>query len=200
MAHMWFGDYVTMAWWDDTWLNESFAEWMEAKIVEQWKPEWKLDVDAVESRSGVMGQDSLDSARSIRQDVKSDDDIANSFDGITYQKGEAVLNMVEHSIGRDAFQKGVRAYLAKHARGNATYSDFVGAMTEAVGKDLHPMFDSFVLQSGVPSISFELACAKGAAPSVKLEQHRYKPIGSQIDPNRTWHVPVCPISALCRCW
>ncbi len=191
MSHMWFGDYVTMAWWDDTWLNESFAEWMMSKIVEQWKPEWKLDVDAVETRSGIMGQDSLDTARAIRQDVKSDDDITNSFDGITYQKGEAVLNMVEHSVGPDAFKKGVRAYLAKHARGNATYSDFVGAMTEAVGKDLHPLFDSFVLQSGVPSISFELSCAKGATPSVKLEQHRYKPIGSKIDPNRTWHAPVC---------
>jgi cytosol alanyl aminopeptidase len=191
MAHMWFGDYVTMSWWDDTWLNESFASWMETKIVEQWKPEWKLDVDAVETRSGIMGQDSLDAARSIRQTVKSDDDISNSFDGITYEKGEAVLNMVEHSIGADAFQKGVRAYLAKHARGNATYSDFVGAMTETVGKDLHPLFDSFVLQSGVPSISFELSCAKGAPPSVKLEQHRYKPIGSKIDPNRTWNVPVC---------
>ena len=191
MAHMWFGDYVTMAWWDDTWLNESFAEWMMTKIVEQWKPEWKLEVDAIETRSGIMGQDSLDSARSIRQEVKSDNDITSSFDGITYQKGEAVLNMIEHSIGPDMFQKGVRTYLAKHARGNATYTDFVGAMTEAVGKDLHPLFDSFVLQSGVPSISFELACAKGAAPTVKLEQKRYKPIGSKIDPNRTWHAPVC---------
>ena len=191
MAHMWFGDYVTMAWWDDTWLNESFAEWMMTKIVEQWKPEWKLDVDAVETRSGIMGQDSLDAARSIRQEIKSDDDIANAFDDITYRKGEAVLRMIEHAVGPEAFQKGVRAYLAKHARANATYADFVGAMSEAVGKDLHPLFDSFVLQSGVPSISFEMSCAKGAPPVVKLEQHRYKPIGSKLDPNRTWHAPVC---------
>ncbi len=191
MAHMWFGDYVTMAWWDDTWLNESFATWMENKVVEQWKPEWQLDVDAVGTRSGVMGQDSLDTARAIRQPVKTQDDIANSFDGITYQKGEAVLNMIEHWVGSDAFQKGVRTYLAKHARANATYEDFVGAMSEAVGKDLHPVFDGFVLQSGVPSVAFELSCAKGAPPKVKLEQHRYKPIGSKIDPKRTWQIPVC---------
>ena len=81
MAHQWFGDDVTLAWWDDTWLNESFASWMETKIVERWKPEWDLDVGAVGGKSRVMGADSLDSARTIRQPIESANDIANAFDG-----------------------------------------------------------------------------------------------------------------------
>jgi alanyl aminopeptidase len=191
MAHQWFGDYVTLAWWDDTWLNESFASWMETKIVAEWKPEWDLDVGAVAGKSSVMRQDSLDSARSIHQPIQEQGDIESSFDGITYGKGEAVLRMLERSIGPDTFQRGVRAYLAKHAWANATYEDFVGAMTEAAGKDLHPLFDSFVKQSGVPAVSFELACTKGAAPTLALAQRRYAPTGSKIDPKRTWTIPVC---------
>jgi alanyl aminopeptidase len=191
MAHQWFGDKVTMAWWDDTWLNESFASWMEAKLLIQLEPTWDGAVDAVGVKSGVMGQDSLDSARQIRQPIKTQNDISNAFDGITYQKGEAVLTMIERAITPDVFQKGVRLYIAKHAFGNATYDDFVGAMTEAAGKDLKPLFDSFVLQSGVPLVSVKLACEKGAAPSLELAQSRYKPTGSEIDPKRTWTIPMC---------
>jgi cytosol alanyl aminopeptidase len=191
MAHQWFGDYVTMAWWDDTWLNESFASWMEGKIVGEWKPDWDLDIDAVAGKSGVMHQDSLDSARAIHQPIKVFGDIEGSFDGITYGKGEAVLRMMERTVGADTWQRGVRAYLAKHAWGNATYEDFVSAMTEAAGTDLHPLFDSFVKQSGVPIVSVELSCKKGEAPSLSLAQQRYKPTGSTIDPKRTWSIPVC---------
>jgi alanyl aminopeptidase len=191
MAHQWFGDYVTLAWWDDTWLNESFASWMETKIVAEWKPEWDLDIGAVSAKSGVMHADSLDSARAIHQPIKELGDIEASFDGITYGKGEAVLRMMERTIGADTFQRGVRAYLAKHAWGNATYEDFVGAMTEVAKTDLHPLFDSFVKQSGVPLVAFELSCKKGEAPSLSLAQQRFKPTGSTIDPKRTWTIPVC---------
>ncbi len=191
IAHQWFGDYVTLAWWDDTWLNESFASWMETKIVEAWQPSWDLAIDAVGAKSGVMGEDSLDSARAIRQPITTAADIESSFDGITYGKGEAVLSMIERRVGADVFQRGVRAYLAKHAWGNATYDDFVNAMTEAAGKDLRPLFESFVKQSGVPVVQIKLECAKGATPTLALSQHRYAPTGSQIDPKRTWTVPVC---------
>ena len=191
LAHQWFGDYVTLAWWDDTWLNESFASWMASKVVEQWKPDWEIPVGRVRSKAGVMSSDSLDSARTIRQPIESANDITNAFDGITYQKGEAVLTMLERTIGPDVFQRGVRDYLAKHAWRNATYDDFVGAMSGAAGKDLHPLFDSFVLQSGVPLVSFALACDKGKPPTLTLEQQRYAPTGSKIDPKRTWRVPVC---------
>ena len=191
MAHQWFGDYVTLAWWDDTWLNESFASWMENKMVASWKPEWDLDVDAVASKSGVMHEDSLDSARAIHQAIVEQGDIESSFDNITYGKGEAVLRMLERWIGPDAFQRGVRAYLAKHAWGNATYDDFVAAMSEVAGTDVRPLFDAFVKQSGVPAVTFELACKKGAPPALALSQRRYKPTGSTIDPKRTWSIPVC---------
>ncbi len=191
LAHMWFGDKVTLAWWDDTWLNESFATWMETKIIEQWKPDWDVAVEVVASKGGVMGSDSLDSARAIRQPIVTANDISNAFDGITYAKGEAVLTMLERHLGHDVFQKGVRDYLAKHAFANATYDDFVGAMTAAAGTDLKPIFDSYVLQSGVPLVSFELSCKAGAAPTLALAQRRYMPTGSAIDPKRTWQIPIC---------
>ena len=191
MAHQWFGDYVTMAWWDDTWLNESFASWMESKLVEQWKPEWDIAAGRVRARGGVMRGDSLDTARTIRQPIETANDIQNAFDGITYGKGEQVLTMLERTIGPDVFQRGVRDYLAKHAWHNATYEDFVAAMTGAAGKDLHPLFDSFVRQSGVPLVAFQLACERGKPPALALTQRRYAPTGSKIDPKRTWHVPMC---------
>jgi alanyl aminopeptidase len=191
MAHQWFGDYVTLAWWDDTWLNESFASWMESKIVEAWKPEWEIAVGRVGGRGNVMRGDSLDTARTIRQPIETANDILNAFDGITYGKGEQVLTMLERTIGAGVWQRGVRAYLAEHAWHNATYDDFVTAMSTAAGKDLHPLFDSFVLQSGVPLVSFELACDKARPPALAMTQRRYAPIGSKIDPKRTWHIPVC---------
>ena len=156
-----------------------------------WSPTWDGDVELVAVRSGVMGQDSLDSARQIRQPIVTANDIANAFDGITYEKGEAVLTMIERAMTPAVFQQGVRTYLAKHAFGNATYEDFVAAMTEAAGKDEKPLFDAFVLQSGVPLVSVTLACAKGAPPTLQLAQRRYKPTGSEIDPKRTWQIPMC---------
>jgi cytosol alanyl aminopeptidase len=191
MAHQWFGDYVTLAWWDDTWLNESFASWMESKIVDAWQPAWDLSVARVQTKGGAMGADSLDSARQIHQPIATANDIANAFDGITYSKGEAVLTMIERALGDEVFQRGVRAYLAQHAWGNATYQDFVGAMSTAAGRDLHPLFDAFVLQSGVPLVSFDLTCAAGAPPRLALAQRRYAPTGSKIDPSRRWTVPIC---------
>ena len=138
-----------------------------------------------------MGADSHDSARAIHQPILTQGDIENSFDGITYEKGEAVLRMFERFVGPETFQKGVRAYLAKHAWGNATYDDFVSAMSDAAGRDLHPLFDSFVKQSGVPLVTMDLACKAGQPPTLGLAQRRYAPIGSKIDPHRTWSVPVC---------
>ncbi|HEV7558381.1 MAG TPA: M1 family metallopeptidase, partial [Kofleriaceae bacterium] len=191
MAHQWFGDKVTMAWWDDTWLNESFASWMEVKVMTKLEPTWQLDVDMVAAKARVIAADSLDTARMIRQPIVTSDDIVNAFDGITYGKGQAVLTMLEGTIGPDVWQKGVQGYIAKHAFANATFDDFVHAMSEAAGKDERPLFDAFVKQSGVPIVSVELVCDKGAAPKLKLEQRRYAPTGSSIDPKRTWQLPMC---------
>jgi cytosol alanyl aminopeptidase len=190
MAHQWFGDYVTMAWWDDTWLNESFANWMEAKIIAQWKPEWEREVTAVANKSSVMRRDGLATARAVRQPIETRNDIANAFDGITYAKGEAVLNMVEHALGADVFQRGVRLHMQKHAFGNATYSDFVASLSEASKSDQLPMFDSFIVHSGVPLLTVEASCTADKNV-LRLSQQRYVPTGSSIDPKRTWTLPVC---------
>jgi len=191
LAHMWFGDYVTLAWWDDTWLNEAFATWAGEKILAQWKPAWEVEVDNAASKNGVMGQDSLDTARAVRNPIEDVGDIEDSFDGITYQKGQAVLSMIERHVGPDVFKTGVRAYLAKHAWKNATYDDFVAAITSAASNPVKPMFDAFILQSGVPLVSFDLQCKAGTPPSLSLAQQRYAPTGSQIDPKRIWQVPIC---------
>src|SRR6185295_15272879 len=99
LGHIWFGDLVTTAWWDDIWLNEAFATWISSKIVEQWHPEWDGAVQRVQARSGVMGNDSLLSARRIRQPIESMNDIQNAFDGITYTKGASIIAMFESYVG-----------------------------------------------------------------------------------------------------
>jgi alanyl aminopeptidase len=191
IAHQWFGDLVTLAWWDDTWLNEAFATWAEAKAIAKWKPEWETSIDSISSKSGAMNGDSLASARRIRQPIETDDDIKNAFDGITYEKGSAVLHQFETYVGEDVFQKGVRAYLAKYAYKNANYDAFIGSLSEAAGKDLKPTVSTFVEQVGVPLVSFDLMCEKGAAPRLSMLQKRYLPVGSKADAKVTWKVPVC---------
>jgi alanyl aminopeptidase len=192
LAHMWFGDYVTLAWWDDIWLNEAFATWAGEKIVDQWKPAWQGAVSAAADKSGVMGSDSLETARAIHNPIETPGDIEQAFDGITYQKGQAVLSMIERHVGADVFKAGVRAYLEKHAWRNATYDDFVASLDQvAAGKDVRKMFDAFVKQSGVPLLSFELSCKQPSPPQVTITQQRYVPTGSQMSGDRKWHIPVC---------
>jgi alanyl aminopeptidase len=190
MAHQWFGDLVTTAWWDDIWLNEAFASWMETKIVERWRPEWHMDVDAAESMLRVMRLDRLASARKIRQPIESESDIANAFDDITYQKGAAVISMFEHWIGPDKFRDGVRLYLEQNADKSATEAQFLSALSKAAGRDVAPAFSSFLDQEGTPVVSVALECGKGE-PRVKLKQYRYVPIGSKARADERWSIPVC---------
>ena len=188
MAHQWFGDLVTTAWWNDTWLNEAFATWMERKIPGEWQPGWHLDVTAVNSRLGAMREDELASAREIRQPIENNDDIANAFDDITYEKGAAVIEMFEHWIGEAKFREGVQLYLKQHAWGNATTSDFEAAISSVAGTNVAPAFNSFLDQPGVPAISAELKC--GAQPSLAVSQKRSLPVGSRARA-QTWQIPIC---------
>ena len=190
MSHQWFGDLVTTSWWDDIWLNEAFATWMENKITGEWKPEWKMDVTEVSDRLGAMELDDLVSSRRIRQPIRSNDDIANAFDGITYQKGAAVIEMFESWIGGKQFQKGVRIYMHEHADRNATTSDFLAAISQAAGHDVAPAFGTFLDQAGVPLVSAELLCGKGK-PRLALTQSRSLPIGSRGSEKQNWTIPVC---------
>ncbi len=190
MAHQWFGDLVTTAWWNDVWLNESFASWLETKIVQEWKPEWRMDVQQVEDRLGVMRLDSLKTARKIRQPIQSDNDIANAFDGITYEKGAAVIRMFEHWIGPEKFRRGVQLYLKQNAGGNATAKQFLSAISKAAGRDVAPAFSTFLDQAGVPVVTVDLECSSETV-RVALSQKRYAQIGSREIQPELWDVPVC---------
>jgi alanyl aminopeptidase len=190
LGHMWFGDLVTTSWWDDIWLNEAFATWISAKIVDEMRPDWQGAAGRVQSRNGVMGGDALASARRIRQPIESKHDIANAFDGITYQKGAAVISMFESYLGADKFRDGVRRYLKKHAYGNATAKDF---LDEVVGGDpaAKTGFASFLDQPGYPLVTAALDCPKKEPPRLTLSQKRYRRLGAAETADETWSVPVC---------
>jgi cytosol alanyl aminopeptidase len=191
LAHQWFGDLVTMAWWDDLWLNESFASWSEGRILTDAQPAWGEAVERVLGRSRALGADSLVSARRIRQPIESENDIVNAFDGITYGKGSAVLSMTEAWLGPDVFQRGVRRHLAAHARGNATAQDFLSALSAEAGQDVSGVLASFLDQGGAPLITASLECGADGA-RVKLSQSRFLPLGSTGDAAAVrWKVPLC---------
>ncbi|MCG8418401.1 MAG: M1 family metallopeptidase [Proteobacteria bacterium] len=191
LAHMWFGDLVTMKWWDDLWLNEAFATWMAAKTIHRWKPEWEKDVDMVKSAGWAMSSDSLATARKIRQPIASKHDIDNAFDNITYGKGAAVLRMFESWIGEEKFRQGINSYIAKHALGNAEAGDFLAALGEVSDGKVTEAFTTFIDQPGVPLLRTELQCSGGARPRLSLSQERYLPAGSTGDRTKTWQIPVC---------
>ncbi len=188
LAHQWFGDLVTMAWWDDTWLNESFASWLGEKVTDRFQPDWGVAVDRAASRSNALEADSLSTARRIRQPIASNDDIHNTFDGITYGKGQAVLEMVEAWLGEDVFRRGVQSYLDRHAWGNATVGDFVAALSSAAGRDVGAVLNTFLDQTGAPVVSAEVRCDR--APRLLVSQRPYRALGSPTE-SKTWSLPVC---------
>jgi alanyl aminopeptidase len=190
LAHQWFGNLVTMAWWDDLWLNEAFATWATPRIVESAQPSWDAPIERVNGRSYALSTDSLVTARRIRQPIESEDDILNAFDGITYGKGASVLAMVEGWLGRDVFQRGVRRHLRTHAHGNATAKDFLDALSAEAGQDVSGVLGSFLDQGGAPLVTARLDCS-GKLPRVKLFQSRFLPLGSAGDAKQTWKVPLC---------
>jgi cytosol alanyl aminopeptidase len=191
-AHQWFGDLVTLSWWNDTWLNEAFATWMGGKALQTWAPSWETQVSDVLSRSRAANQDTLVSARRIRQPIESYDDIANAFDGITYQKGAAVLRMFESYLGPEKFRAGVQLYLRRFAYGNATAADFLAAISEATGQDAPSAFGTFLDQPGVPQVSVRLSCLRGGKPAeLSLAQERLLPVGTTGKSDTRWQVPVC---------
>ena len=207
VAHQWFGDLVTAAFWDDIWLNEGFASWVQQKISAQLEPAWRDAEVALDVRNRALASDALVSARQIRQPIEGTDDILTAFDRITYDKGASVLAMFEQYVGPDVFQRGVRDYLAARAWGNATSADFVAAVAKAAGPKVAALgaapdaaagsklvtagFDSLLSQPGAPEITATLACADGRA-RVELAQRRYVPPGAPAPaPGKPWILPIC---------
>ncbi|MBL8351152.1 MAG: M1 family metallopeptidase, partial [Burkholderiaceae bacterium] len=192
LAHQWFGNLVTMPWWDDIWLNEGFANWMSQKIVDPLQPGRQGERWQLESSLRAMRQDSLASTRRIREPVDAANDIASAFDGVTYSKGAAVLAMFERWIGAERFRDGVRAYIRRHAMGHATSSDLVDALADAspTPAAVRAAFASFIDQPGVPLLTLAVDCA-GPAPALRIGQQRYLPVGSGASPAGVWQVPLC---------
>jgi aminopeptidase N len=192
LAHYWFGDYVTMAWWDDTWLNEAMAEWMDAKITDGVDPSFGFPLTRIGEKAGAMRADGLPSAKKVRQPVASKHDIEDAFDGeSTYVKGASIATMFESWLGPETFQRGVRRYMKEHAFGNATTDDLLGALDAESGKKVGAAYRTFLDQPGLPEIRAEIACPAGAPPRLALSQKRYVPIGSTAPEGISYSVPVC---------
>ena len=193
MAHMWFGDLVTMQWWDDIWLNEGFATWMSPKPVAAWKPEWHVELDSVRDSIQSQAVDSLQHTRPIQQAAETPEQIQELFDGIAYGKSAAVLRMLEAYIGPESFRAGVNQYLTQHAYGNATATDFWTTLAKASGKPVDEVMPTFVQQAGLPFVAVHAAC-HGSSTQVTLRQQRYlfdREAFLRDQSKELWQVPVC---------
>ena len=185
LAHMWFGDLVTMKWWNGIWLNEAFATFMEMKATDAHRPEWKrwLEFVAVE-RPWAFKVDELAGTRPVEFEVRSPEDAEGMFDALTYGKGSAVLRMMEQHVGEEPFRRGVGAYLRAHAYANTETEDLWRSLDEASGWPVGEIMDSWILQGGYPRIS-----VRSVAGGVAVEQRRYLLIPDESDPT-DWQVPV----------
>jgi alanyl aminopeptidase len=191
LAHQWFGDFVTLAWWDDVWLNEGLASWMGSKALEAFRPQWGEKAARVVSRLEASERDSLERVRRVREPISSSQDIEDAFDPITYAKGQAVVEMFEAWLGEETFRRGVQRYLGRHAWGNATTADFLAALSAKAGRDVAPAFSTFLDQKGVPLLAADLLCPPGGPPSLRLRQEPYRRLGSPDRPKAIWQIPVC---------
>jgi aminopeptidase N/puromycin-sensitive aminopeptidase len=189
MAHQWFGDMVTMQWWDNIWLNEGFATWMENKAANDYKPEWRYPEDVALDMDNTLNVDALQTTRTIRAKADTPDEINEAFDGIAYGKAGAVLGMVEHAIGEEAFREGVHNYLQAHLFANATAEDFWTAMTAASKHPVDRIMGSFVTEAGVPQLSF--APGKDKREVTVTQSRFFLSPTFKGDRNQSWVIPVC---------
>jgi aminopeptidase N len=192
MAHQWFGDLVTMRWWDDIWLNEGFANWMESRPLAAIRPDWNIAVDQVIDNQAALSLDALRNTHPLHIKVETPAEIDEAFDTITYEKGAAVLRMIENYLGSDVFRRGVNAYLQAHAYSNATSQDFWDAMTTSSGKPVDRILPTFVNQPGAPLLEVSLSCINGRS-QLDISQQRFVLDPSTSPPRRTerWQIPVC---------
>ncbi len=193
LAHMWFGNLVTPEWWNDIWLNESFASWIMYKAADAYWPEGEFDRQLLNNALGAMQGDSLASTRQIREPVKHNNEISNAFDSITYQKGGGVLKMLERYVGEEEFRKGIQLHMSRYAESTATAEKFIASVAEGSDRtEIEVAFRSFIGQPGVPLLSVSLDCETGEQPQLTVSQQRYAPLGSRIDAAAgEWQVPMC---------
>jgi len=192
MAHQWFGDLVTMKWWDDIWLNEGFATWMSSKPIKAWKPEWNFNLDDVSGTGGTLSVDSLANTRPVHQAAETPAEIQELFDGIAYGKAASVLRMLEAYLGEETFRAGVNAYLQQHQYANATANDFWDTQAKTSKKPVDKIMPTWVKQAGVPIINVKAQCS-GNSTNVTLTQQRYYFDRSKFETanDQLWQIPLC---------
>jgi aminopeptidase N len=188
MAHQWSGNLVTMAWWDNLWLNEGFASWMQKKSTDFFNPSWKIWLSAHEQKEDAMALDARPATHPMQEVITEESKIDSAFDAINYAKGQAVIRMLEAYLGEDRFREGMRLYMKDHAYSNATAADLWAALEEASQIAVASIAKGFTEYPGVPLIHVETACVDGAA-IVSLRQDRFTVHNPYAEP-RTWRVPV----------
>jgi len=189
IAHQWFGDLVTMSWWDDLWLNEGFASWMESRTTARLHPEWKTALGKVGSRDRAMKRDAIASTHPVVQHVETVEQANQAFDAITYSKGEAVITMLEAYVGEQAWRDGVRTYMKKYAYQNTVTDDLFREVEVAAGKPIMEIAHQFTLQPGVPLVRVGKATCAGGQTTVVLSQGEF----TNDRPDKVplhWNVPV----------
>ncbi len=196
LAHQWFGNLVTMGWWDNLWLNEGFATWMEAKATEHFHPQWQTWLNGNEQKQSAMSLDARGTSHPIQQPVADETEASAMFDGITYNKAAAIVRMLEGYLGEDAFRTGLRKYMADYAYGNTTTADLWQALEAASGKPVAAIAATFIEQPGVPLVVGRTNCV-GDQQRIVLRQEHF----SIRDPDpapRRWQVPIAvgPLRAL----
>jgi aminopeptidase N len=188
IAHQWFGDLVTMRWWDDLWLNESFASWMESRTTARLHPEWESELEGIETRERAMARDALPTTHPIVQHLATVDEIDQAFDAITYSKGESVIGMLESYVGSEPWRRGVGNYLRAHRYGSAESKDLWSALEHASRAPIVQVAHDFTEQAGVPLIRVDAKC-EGGETQLRLSQGEFTRAGEPAVPRR-WHVPV----------
>ncbi len=189
MAHQWFGDLVTMSWWDDLWLNEGFATWMAARTTQKLHPEWNTVLETVGEREAAMSRDAVATTHPVVQHVETVEQASQAFDAITYEKGAAVIRMLEGYVGPDAWRSGVRSYMKQHAYGNTVSDDLWRAVETAAGKPILDIAHDFTLQPGVPLIRVATEACGDGKTTLQLTQDEF----TKDRPGKTslkWRVPV----------
>jgi aminopeptidase N len=188
VAHQWFGDLVTMAWWDNLWLNEGFASWMGTKVSDALNPDWQLWVRAGEAKEGALALDARKTTHPIQQPIANESQANDAFDTISYQKGQAFLRMIEAYLGEDAFRAGLRLYMQRHKYSSTTTADLWGALGAASGKPVVELAANWTEQPGFP-IVFVSTAGEGAARALRLEQSRFT-VNDPAAAPLTWKIPV----------
>jgi alanyl aminopeptidase len=190
VSHQWFGDLVTPAWWDDLWLKESLASWLEERTVRSWRPALGTEAQRVLDADWVMRMDGLAATSKVRQPLVRLAEVDSLYNGMTYTKGASVLEAFARLMGEDRFRAGLRGYLSARPHGTGTAADFTAALSAAAGRDLSGPLGSFLDRPGIPLVRVRQVC-DAAGARLELAQTRWLPLGSRADPAGTWGIPFC---------